>query len=634
MSQFSASLIGEELAGYRMTELIGEGGMAVVMKAENLVDSRIKRAFKIIKPEYKSRAQFYERFTREAIVLERLRSKHIVAFHGLRQEKNQLFIELELLEGFSLDKLPSEYDHLALNHVIDWIYQAALGLAEAHEQQIIHRDMKPGNLYLHQDQTIKILDFGITKVSNEIESQQHETLQGHVLGSPAFMAPEVCEGKESSSQADIYGLALIAYQLILGYHPLVPQDRTLNTMQVMMTHIQAELPSIKAQCSSQPEFENILRKAAHKNKNQRYKDGAELAKALKPLLSAVVKVNPKVESTLFDEIYQDENFSWRAPLLTFLLLVVSVWSFTYKWKKQAEFEPNSSVSVVTPQFKTMTNETINLVKKPRSSPSKQYLIKQKKNQVSPIHTKVLKHSKSLKTKPNERTPKQQKELAQKYIEALDLTWISLPDEQKRSRSILKTEVTVGQYALCVKAGACSANVTDNEALFGECTYPLKQLDFPMNCVTLNEAKIFAQWIDSLYRQVTPKLKSSNHQSFVLLPQLSDWQAALDGQKHPWGSAQATCSKAVFFERSPSCIGKLGPQKVCSKLEGNNPNGACDLYGNLWEWISEPDQNETQLALTIGGAWSSALVDLKPNAIKRRPSTQKDPSVGIRLIYLH
>ena len=147
-----------------MTELIGEGGMAVVMKAENLVDSRIKRAFKIIKPEYKDRAQFYERFTREAIVLERLRSRYLVAFHGLRHEKNQLFIELELLEGFSLDKLPSQYDHMALNTVIQWIYQAALGLAEAHEQQIIHRDMKPGNLYLHQDQTIKILDFGIIKM--------------------------------------------------------------------------------------------------------------------------------------------------------------------------------------------------------------------------------------------------------------------------------------------------------------------------------------------------------------------------------------------------------------------------------------------------------------------------------------
>ena len=179
MSQFSASLIGQEFAGYRMTELIGEGGMAVVMKAENLVDSRIKRAFKIIKPEYKNRAQFYERFIREAIVLERLRSKHLVALHGLRQEHDQLFIELELLEGFSLDQIPTQYDNLKIEQVVQWVYQAALGLAEAHEQNIIHRDMKPGNLYLHKDQTIKILDFGIAKVTNEIESQQHETLQGH-----------------------------------------------------------------------------------------------------------------------------------------------------------------------------------------------------------------------------------------------------------------------------------------------------------------------------------------------------------------------------------------------------------------------------------------------------------------------
>ena len=630
MSQFSASLIGEELAGYKVTELIGEGGMAVVMKAENMVDPRIKRAFKIIKPEYRDRAQFYERFTREAFVLERLRSKYLVTFHGLRQEKSQLFIELELLEGFSLDKLPAPYDRPSLDAVVQWMYQAAIGLAEAHEQQILHRDIKPGNLYLHQEQTIKILDFGIAKVTNEIENQQHETLQGHVLGSPAFMAPEVCEGKESSPQADIYGLALIAYQLILGYHPLIPRDRTLNTMQVMMTHIQVDLPSIKTQCSSCPELEKILKKAASKEKKHRYATGKEFAEALKPLLKTTSFPIYTDRNPSFNKLDSIEKFSWLAPLMTFLLLVVSAWSFTYKWNHQKSKVVLSEKS--SPLKKTKA-KALPLAPEQRAPSVDSNHTKQKKPKMMLAKTDDNKRSQKTKLK-GQNTEQHHIYLAKNYLEALDLTWISLPDDGQRSRSILKTEVTVEQYALCVKAKACTANFKDKKTLFGECTYPLRQLKLPVNCVTLNEAKTFTNWIDSLYQQINPKSKSNSHGRFVLLPNLNDWQSALGGQLYPWGAEPATCSQAIFFERSPSCIGKLGPQEVCSKPKGNNPNGACDLYGNLWEWISEPEQDDSQLALTIGGAWSSASVDLKPNAVKKRPPNQRDPSVGIRLIYLH
>ena len=622
MSQFSASLIGQEFAGYRMTELIGEGGMAVVMKAENLVDSRIRRAFKIIKPEYKNRAQFYERFIREAIVLERLRSKHLVALHGLRQEHDQLFIELELLEGFSLDQIPTQYNNLKIEQVVQWMYQAALGLAEAHEQNIIHRDMKPGNLYLHKDQTIKILDFGIAKVTNEMESQQHETLQGHVLGSPAFMAPEVCEGKESSPQADVYGLALIAYQLILGRHPLVPLDRTLNTMQVMMTHIKTELPSLRSHCSSLPQLETVLKKAAHKNKALRYQNGAEFAQALESLFKEKISISSSEQALEFKDLNDEESFSWRAPLLTLLLIIVSIWSLNFKWNEQDREQPMlrtiSKKSQVSDQLTKQAN---------------QHQLVQSKQEKKPLTTLA---SKSSSDQPAQKKTqqKQQKKRAETYLKALDLTWISLPDEQGRTRSILKTEVTVAQYSLCVKAGACTANFQSDKALFGRCTYPLKQVNLPVNCVTLPEAKAFAAWVDSLYQVLDSEHRTANESSFVLLPTLGDWKAALGGQIHPWGSESASCDKAVFFERSPSCEGKLAPQEVCSRPAGNNPNGACDLYGNLWEWISDPNQDEAQLALTIGGAWSSALVDLSPNATKLRSAAQKDPSVGIRLIYLH
>ena len=166
INPFAASLIGKELGGYRVKEFIGEGGMAVVLSAQNILNPQIMRALKVIKPEYAERSQFFERFSREAAVLDQLKSKYIVGFHNLQRSGELIYMELELLKGYSLDQDSREKHKRDAIQVANWLYQTALGLGEAHRYNIIHRDIKPANLFIHHDEShpdglVKILDFGI-----------------------------------------------------------------------------------------------------------------------------------------------------------------------------------------------------------------------------------------------------------------------------------------------------------------------------------------------------------------------------------------------------------------------------------------------------------------------------------------
>ena len=596
MSSFAASLVGKDLGGYRVSHLIGEGGMAVVMSAENSLDPRIRRALKVIKPEYAQRAQFYERFAREALVLEQLRSQHVVAFHGLRQSNHLLYMELELLEGFSLDQLHSHHKKPSLHQIIEWLHQAALGLAEAHKAEIVHRDIKPANLYIHEDNTLKLLDFGIAKVIDEIDTNRHTTLQGHVLGSPAFMAPEVCEGKESTKQADTYGLALIGYQLILGHHPFVPPHTTLNTMQVMLTHLQSPLPSLQSYTADFPKLEKVLSTAAARDARLRYRDGIEFAQALQKILDEHKRgtnVNESIE--LFGELASKEPLNWISPLLTFLLLLISIFTFQHEWHSDSA---HTSSPVVLYESKAADEG--------RSD-----------------HNQDTQDAGKLSTK--------------EILDLLNITWISLPDGSSRSRSISKTEVTVKQYKACVEAGSCQPIPSTFQPSYGQCTYQNANDSLPMTCVTFEDAKRFAHWVNQLYlRSLSNQNRTLKTELIVSLPSYEDWLSSIEPNPRPWGHEPPSCQRSVFFERSPSCIGHLGPQPVCSRPEGNNANGACDIFGNVWEWIM-PHSNSSNLSLlpqTVGGAWSSAAIDLRKDGLKPRPGHIRNPSVGIRLLYLH
>jgi len=278
------SLVGSEVVGFHLTECIGEGGMAVVYRGENNVDRTIVRAIKIVHPELARRGQFAKRFAEEARILETLQHPNIVRFFGVRNEQGRLVMELELLAGKTLEER-LEAGQIREETALVWIGAAAEGVAAAHAAGIVHRDLKPANLFLTTKDQIKVLDFGIARAVDEANRNTKLTQQGVVPGTPAYMAPEVCEGGKPSERSDVYALGMTLCELLLGYHPyLKPNEPAPSDMQMMFAHVSKPLPDLVEAGVSEPVAE-LVGRSLSKDPAARFASSEALAKAISDVQS-------------------------------------------------------------------------------------------------------------------------------------------------------------------------------------------------------------------------------------------------------------------------------------------------------------------------------------------------------------
>jgi len=212
-------MAGEVIAGrYELGDRLGLGGMSTVLVA---FDSRLERyvAVKLLAEHLAEDAQFVTRFRREAMAAARLVHPNIVQVYdfGLDDVSGRHYIVMERIVGPSGAQVLRDRGHLPIDEAVDWIAQACRGLAYAHRSGLVHRDVKPGNLLLSEgDGTVKLADFGIAKLSSEESSI---TQIGSVLGTAAYLAPEQAAGEEAGPAADLYGLGVVAYQLLTGRLP-------------------------------------------------------------------------------------------------------------------------------------------------------------------------------------------------------------------------------------------------------------------------------------------------------------------------------------------------------------------------------------------------------------------------------
>jgi len=277
-------LVGRELVGFNLVRLLGEGGMAAVFLGENALDPTITRAIKVVRPELSGRKEFLTRFAEEARILERLQHPNIVGFYGVRRDQGFLVMELEMLSGCTVgeEQQARVGSHLPVDEVARWIAQAAQGVAVAHKMGVVHRDLKPDNLFLDKSGAIKVLDFGIARALDEADRRTKATAAGKVPGTPAYMAPEVCEGATPGPGADVYALGMTLYELLLGFHPFLPPgEPPLSGIQLMFAHIQRQLPSIReARPDVSEVLEQIILRSMAQDPTQRYPSARELADAL------------------------------------------------------------------------------------------------------------------------------------------------------------------------------------------------------------------------------------------------------------------------------------------------------------------------------------------------------------------
>ena len=278
-------LIGTMLGNYRVLEALGQGGMARVYKAhqENLGRDV---AIKVLPPWYAADRSFVERFNLEARLVARLSHPNIVTVHDANEQNGHLYIVMQLVDGGTLkhrmDKLQRQRRIMEPTEVVSIFSQLADALFYAHEQGIIHRDIKPVNVLMERSGRPILSDFGIAKVL--ASTQENLTRPGAGVGTPEYMSPEQCQGGAIDGRADIYALGVMLFEAQTGRTPF----RGNNYPALAHSHIYEAPPLPRSINANIPTaIENIILKALMKNPQQRFQTAQDMRESLNQVLKTL-----------------------------------------------------------------------------------------------------------------------------------------------------------------------------------------------------------------------------------------------------------------------------------------------------------------------------------------------------------
>jgi len=258
-------MIGKIVSHYKILEKLGEGGMGVVYKAE---DAKLKRtvALKFLPTELTKNPKARKRFIQEAQAASALDHPNICVIHEIDEaEDGQMFICMAYYEGETLEQ-KIENGPLDTEEIINIALQIAQGLGKAHENGIVHRDIKPGNIIITNDGTAKILDFGLAKLADQVRI----TKTGATIGTVAYMSPEQARGEEVDHQSDIWSLGVVLYEMITGQLPFRGEYNQAVIYSILNEEPEPMVPRDSGQAGVPTELEDIVSKALTKNKADRY----------------------------------------------------------------------------------------------------------------------------------------------------------------------------------------------------------------------------------------------------------------------------------------------------------------------------------------------------------------------------
>lgn len=266
---------------YQIIRLIGEGGMANVYLAHDIILDRMV-AVKILRGDLADDDKFVRRFQREAIAASSLTHPNIVGMYDVGEDNGDYFIVMEYINGKTLKNLIKRRGALTLPEVMDIMMQLLDGIKCAHDSYIIHRDIKPQNVLILDDGTVKITDFGIATALNNNELTQTNS----VMGSVHYLPPEQANGRNSTVKSDIYSIGILLYELLTGKLPFKGD----NAVEIAIKQMREEIPSV---CLINPEIpqsiENVILKACAKNPKNRYDSVEEMQEDLKSTLDPIRK---------------------------------------------------------------------------------------------------------------------------------------------------------------------------------------------------------------------------------------------------------------------------------------------------------------------------------------------------------
>ena len=259
---------------YEILEKIGTGGMSDVYKAKCHKLNRFV-AVKVLKQEFSENANFVSKFRIEAQAAAGLMHPNIVNVYDVGEENGLHYIVMELVEGITLKKYIEKKARLSYKEAVSIAIQVCMGIEAAHNNHIIHRDIKPQNIIISKDGKVKVTDFGIAKAATS------NTITSNVMGSVHYTSPEQARGGYSDEKSDIYSLGITLFEMLTGRVPFNGE----TTVAIAIKHIQEELPSPQDFVGEIPNsVENIVRKCCQKSPDRRYQNMPELMNDLKQSL--------------------------------------------------------------------------------------------------------------------------------------------------------------------------------------------------------------------------------------------------------------------------------------------------------------------------------------------------------------
>jgi eukaryotic-like serine/threonine-protein kinase len=337
-------VIGTTISHYRILEKLGEGGMGVVYKAR---DTHLDRfvAIKVLPPEKVANADRKARFVQEARSASALNHPNIVTIHDIDQQDGIDFMAMEFVAGKTLDELIPRKG-MRLGEALKIAVQVAGALSTAHEAGIIHRDLKPGNIILGDDGRVRVLDFGLAKLTEVVpESDETRTVvagegphteEGTILGTASYMSPEQAEGKKVDARSDIFSFGSVLYEMVTGHRPF-QGDSNMSTLGAIIHKEPSPLPA-----EIPHDLQKILNRCLRKDPERRFQYMKDLRVELEELKEesesgSLLGVSPAVRS---------RRLSVLLPV-AIILSAVAVLAVAWLWfNRSAPAGPEAEMSIV------------------------------------------------------------------------------------------------------------------------------------------------------------------------------------------------------------------------------------------------------------------------------------------------
>ena len=293
-----------EIPGYDIERQIGQGGMATAYLAEQRSLGR-KVVLKVLDKKVRDTQETIERFLNEGRIIAELRHPHIITIYDIGQSGDDVYISMEYVEGGDL-KQRMQKRIFAPIEACDVIEKIATGLAQAHDNGIIHRDVKPGNILFRSDGTPLLSDFGIAK---RLSNDSDLTSTGMFLGSPNYMAPEQSEAGPIDGRADIYSLGVIFYEMLSGERAYTAD----SVIDVIVMHKKSPIPTLPPGLE---QFQELLNLMMAKNRRERFRDARALIHFLNEMRKAGIiqskaemQAHPDIDITGEHDVVREQDFT-------------------------------------------------------------------------------------------------------------------------------------------------------------------------------------------------------------------------------------------------------------------------------------------------------------------------------------